>query len=68
MTYVKPNYHNMAPPKLCEEGDEEEDDERVGKGDEKGSHKVVEERAFLSGGFAHHFDGVGEQRVQAEDE
>ena len=52
----------------CVERDEQEYDERVRQGDEKGRHKVVDVCAFAGRYRAYGLDGVAPECVYAEDE
>ena len=51
-----------------EQGDEQKNDERVGKGDEKGCGEVVNQSAFAGRGGAETFSRVGSVHVDTEDE
>ena len=53
---------------LGEEGDEEEDDERIGNSDEEGGDIIAQERALLSRRFVHLPRRVRAEGVDAEEQ
>ena len=55
--------------KLCEGGEEEEDDERVGEGDEEGCYEIMGQRALVVLlAFMYLLARIGAIAVNSEDE